>query len=461
MGIIGNGQSLSVGCCGHALTTTQPFRNLKLSGPALPDGALLSLVPLVEPIRLPHGVGEPYPNNILGESPHSSMANQLSTLALARDGAEYVTIHAVVGWGGHCMDDIDKEGAGPSYPASLAEARAFKRLADAEGKTLAFGAVLLTHGECDAPSAGYEAKLYEMWKDYDADLRAITGQRERVVLLVSQQHTYPVEGMVAHSTLAQWSAGVHHPGEIACIGPTYQYVYAGDHVHLDAASYRRLGEKYAEVFDQVVRQGKPWRPLQPSSVRRDGLEITVTFDVPKPPLTWDETLAPPHQEAFTAWAKGRGFEVTGTSGPVSIAGVRIAGDAVVITLASAPRTSPLTVRYATVQDAKEAAGGTALGRRGQLRDSDAFVGWDAETLPCTVEHGAALVTTAGDATFARRTLRDVVAGAELAPDTIVTARTSSTVLTLSSPWTGPSGTANLSFRYDQRNYAVAFQLSVP
>ena len=331
IGIIGTGQSLSVGASGRpVLTTTQPFHNLKLQaegpipGHPIDEPGPVSLVPLVEPIR-PFWAGgsTEYPNNIFGETPHSAMANQLTALA----ASDYVTLHSVVGWGGRCMADIDRTGAALAYPSSLWEARTFRQLADAQGKSLAYGGVVLTHGECDAESADYEGSLYRLWSDYDADLRAITGQREPIVLLLSQQNTFPIDGTASASTLAQWSVGVRFPGKLVCVGPKYQYVYAPDRVHLDAASYRRLGEKYAEVFDQVFRLQRPWSPLQPSGVKREGRTVTVSFHVPHPPLAWDETLAPPHQTAFTEWAEGRGFEVADARGPLSIARVALAGNA--------------------------------------------------------------------------------------------------------------------------------------
>src|SRR5258708_16859238 len=98
VGVVGTGQSLSTGCCdGIPLSTTQPFKNLKLvdngPDPKYPiDGAataMLATSPLTEPIRawVPgHGTCTyppdncQYPNNIFknGETPHSAMANTLS-----------------------------------------------------------------------------------------------------------------------------------------------------------------------------------------------------------------------------------------------------------------------------------------------------------------------------------------------------------------------------------------------
>jgi hypothetical protein len=102
-----------------------------------------------------------------------------------------------------------------------------------------------------------------------------------------------------------------------------------------------------------------------------------------------------------------------------------------------------------------------LPRRGQLRDSDPFVGIDAETISCQVAQGSTAVHAAAAAAFHRRGPRDVVSASGLAADTIVSVQSSEQDLTLSKPWTGASGTAPLMFRSDHRNYAVAFEMPVP
>ncbi len=472
VGVIGTGQSLAVGSGGRpVLSSTQPYHNLKLTpaGPMpahpLDEGLIPGLVPLTEPIR-PFGnihTSFQYPNNIFGETPHTAMANQLSALALARDKLDYVTVHTAVGWGGRCMHDIDKHGRGYAYPSSLWEARTIRDLAQAQGKTFAYGAVVLTHGECDATNDHYEDELRRLFVDYDADLKAITGQTETIPLLVSQQCTFPAEGGPSPSTLAVWSAGVRWPNEIIDVGPKYQYAYLRDKVHLDAAGYRRLGEKYAEVYDVVVRQRKPWAPLQPVAVKRSGNTITVDFHVPNPPLAWDESLAPPHQGTFTEWARGRGFEVLADQRPLVITGVQLRGTSVVIVLRDPlPPSMAVTVGYAVQQDAKVASGGDVHGRRGQLRDSDPFVGLDLETISCAVEHGSNVVTMLhGGTSFARRAGRDLVRGGTLPPETLVREKLSDGSLALTAPWEGATGIASLTFQHDHRNYAVAFRMPVP
>ncbi|XXY51155.1 dockerin [Sorangium sp. So ce269] len=389
-GIVGTGQSLSVGAEGTPPRgTEQRFNNLKLSlgaasvPPWDPASSALSLVPLVEPIRgFATTYPSAYPKNIYGETPHTAMADQISTLAQAGAGGDLVTVHTVVGESGQPMSilrkgateviDGDKTQA-RAYAATLFEAAAIARLAREAGKTYGIGAIIITHGESDAGSATYEDDLFKLWSDYNEDLRPLTGQTQSIPLLVSQQHSVHTEaGTRSTSTQAQWRVGVEHPGDIVCSGPKYQYPYANDHIHLNAEGYQLLGEKYGQVYFEKVVLGRDWQPLQPTRVERSGGVITVHFHVPVPPLAWDDALPSPHQSANTEWSRGRGFEVWRGNTRIEISNVEIAGDSVKITCPPDLPASGVMVGYAATTDGTAMAGGTA--RWGQLRDSDPFVG---------------------------------------------------------------------------------------
>ncbi|HEY6079216.1 MAG TPA: sialate O-acetylesterase, partial [Polyangiaceae bacterium] len=360
VGIVGTGQSLAVGVEGTPVLSSKPaFGNLKLAlgGAAVPpfDPAAreLALVPLSEPIRPPgRRYPEGYPGNIRGETPHSAMAHQISTLARARLGRDCVTVHSVVGESGQAMAVIGRDAtprveSGLAWAAGLFEVQAIARLAAAAGKSYGVGAVVLTHGESDAERKSYAAELLRLWQDYNADLSALTGQRQTLPLLLTQQHSTPMlAGSISESALAAWRVATEQAGDVVCVGPKYQYRYAEDQVHLTALSYARLGEKYGQVFFQHVLLDQPFRPLQPLGVERQASQLLVRFFVPVPPLTWDESLPLPHQDALREWHQGRGFEVVSRGERVPIVGVRLLGpDLVGIELAAdAPR--ELELRYA-------------------------------------------------------------------------------------------------------------------
>lgn len=392
-GVIGTGQSLSVGQQAPVpTTTTQPYQNLKLSlGTAVvppfdPNVEGLSMVPLVEPIRsnrAPCTYPCAYPQNIYGETPHTAMANQISKLVQDNAGGVYTTVHTVVGENGQGMVRLRKGAMpDPMYAAPLSTARAFEatlfeasaiaRLAASEAKTYGMGAIIITHGESDEGSSTYEADLRQLWSDYNADVKAATGQTATFPMLVSQQHSVPATGTTT-SALAQWRVGVNNPSDIICSGPKYQYPYDADAVHMTGLAYDLLGEKYGEVFYERVVLGNDWQPLGPTRAVRAGTRgVTVTFHVPVAPLVWEETLPAPHQTTTTEWANGRGFELRSGGARIAIESAAIMGDTVQLTAAADLPATALIVAYAQTANAAKREGGTV--RWGLLRDSDAVVG---------------------------------------------------------------------------------------
>ena len=240
-GVVGTGQSLSVGepggarntPAGMARLTRQPFHNLELATGALPwpidsSDPTLAMVPLTEPL----GRGAPtypssWPENIAfgGETPHGAMANQVTTLVSAAGGQDFVGVHGAVGENGQCLSFLVKGARqvgvnGHAYEATLIETRAITRLARAAGKSYGVAAITMTHGECDAGNAQYADQLFALYTDYASDLPAITGQAQPPLMIVSQQNSTNDR---APSTLAAWRIGIDHPDRVVCSGPKYQY----------------------------------------------------------------------------------------------------------------------------------------------------------------------------------------------------------------------------------------------
>src|SRR5262249_11383831 len=152
--------------------------------------------------------------------------------------------------------------------------------------------------------------------------------------------------------------------------------YATDpmHVHMSALEYEKLGEKTAQVYFQRVVLGHDWKPLQPISATVSGKVVTVKFQVPVPPLAWDDNLPSPHPTNIPEWTNGRGFEVLWASNRKTIDSVDIVGaDTVQITCHDDLSNGEVVVGYAATAD-----GGTPptaqTARWGHLRDSDPFVG---------------------------------------------------------------------------------------
>src|SRR3954454_7209614 len=200
VGVIGTGQSLSVGAASNGLVFTMPSPNdVKLSlGARAMDWRIevtdpeLSVVPLAEPIRQINTTtySAAYPINIYGETFHSAMAMQLD--AITQGGPRLTSAHSVLGQGDSSITVIQKNGTGNAYAASLFEATAFKRLAPATNAGDEAGAGVFTPGEKDAELPSYEDDIARLQSDYEQDLQAITGQMRSIPLIVTQQHADPV-----------------------------------------------------------------------------------------------------------------------------------------------------------------------------------------------------------------------------------------------------------------------------
>jgi len=407
VGVVGTGQSLSVGTT-PITSKTQPYNNLKLSlgsvtvPPWDTSNGLdsMSMVPLVEPIRpVASKYPGPYPANIWGETPHSAMANTLTHLVKCEGPAkDYVTVHTVVGENGQGIEYLrkvptpDPSGTrGHAYAATMFEVTHITRLAESAGKTYGVGAVIMTHGETDSSNGNYKNELIQLLNDYNTDLSAITGQSDRFPMYLSQQHGYPngyvssvadyasSKGQRPLANIVQWQLGVDHKGDFVCVGPQYQYeanFTSGDtSVHLSTLGYQMLGEKNAQVYYQREVLGNDWQPLQPTTVERSGRSVIVHFNVPVPPLNWDDTFDPP---AIAEWAKGRGFELRTSSKNVTIASVEINDNSVSVTSDDDLPASGLIVGYALSSQGVQMKQASKSVRWGQLRDSDPFVGSTSE-----------------------------------------------------------------------------------
>lgn len=309
----GTGQSLSTGTLDPVESTSQPFHNLKLfdSASVYTSGAVpgtFSLIPLVTPLRLPLTVSgaDPYPDNLSGESVETSTVNQITRLALADGAGEQQWIADCFGQGGAPMSVIKKGGSGNAYAASLHGVSVAQQLVS-DPALFTVDAVLLTHGHADSQNqnASYQSQLATLGSDYDADMRAITGQAAPVPIVMSQQNSQPSAGAgFNYTALAMLALAQSQPTKFFLSGPLYQYQYA-DAQHL--RHYPTLGDKYAQVIRSIQKTGT-WAPLWPTNFARASNVVTVTFHVPVVPLVFDGAQVGPHASGvWSLWGR-TGFE---------------------------------------------------------------------------------------------------------------------------------------------------------
>lgn len=349
-----SGQSLSQGALSQVVSIEQPFENVSfVTGVRAGGAGLDAFIPLVETW-----------DGSQGETLASGMANLLSQRAIDA-GGEHRSLFSAHGVGGQPYSALRK-GTGP-YANGMAQVAAGLALAQAAGEAYAVRAVMIVHGESDhiGNNASYDLDLLEWQSDYQADIQALTGQTLPVPLITDQMSSFSAYGEATSAIpQLQLEASRNAPNRIVLMGPKYVLPYVPDGVHLTGEAERWLGEMHAKVFERVLVQGEPWRPVSPREITREGAEITVRFWVPAPPLVLDE--------AIVTNPGSYGFGYTDSSGAApTITSVALAGDdAVRITLSAVPVGGNQRVTYAMNGIPGQPAGPTT-GARGNLRDSDA------------------------------------------------------------------------------------------
>lgn len=384
--VLSTGQSNAVANGGvPVLSTTQPYANLMFDTGVMTgtscdgDGCRAyqkpsSLVPLVEGDTFFYPV----------ETMSAGLANEATKLALRAGKTSHDVLVSLHGRSGNSYWCLRKGGCGwwadRNYVIPFAEGMMqvadAKAIAAAAGKSYVVRAVTAVHGEHDHyayelnesvfPLPGtdgtstvrdYADALVEWQRDYEAGVKAITGQSQPVPLFVSQ---YSHWNNVPTTKIAymQLAAHVRAAGKVVMVGPTYALGYDEKCLHFTGHGERRLGEYFAKAYARVVIEGRRWEPLRPIDVRRAGDTIRVKYLVPKPPLVLD-TTAVNDPGNF-------GFELADAGG-VTITGVALEGaDTVVIRLSGSPGTQA-RLRYAYTF---RGCAGPASIARGNLRDSD-------------------------------------------------------------------------------------------
>jgi hypothetical protein len=389
--VVSTGQSNSVAHEGKpVLTTVQPFHNLMFDVGVMTSAVCdkegcreyqtpNAFVPLVEgdsfwyPVEtMSSGLGNEaasLAHGKYGDPGHDVLVslagrNGLTYWCLRKGGCPYVDRSYVVAFAENLMQVADA-----------------KRIATAAGKSYVVRAVTSIHGESDdygyawstpefpndgsdgTPNAlsDYAGALVEWQRDYEAEIRAITGQTQPIPLLVSQHSTwkdFPTSAVAMY----QYDAHVRSKGRVVLVAPGYPLEYASDCRHYTNESERKLGEYFGKAYARIVLEGKRWEPVRPKEARVAGNVVTARFHVPVPPLMLDtERVSDPGDYGFGV------VDETGTRLPIAKVEVT-SPDTVTITLASAPA-GATRLRYAYGQ-APSGCSGRLLGARGNLRDSD-------------------------------------------------------------------------------------------
>lgn len=293
-------------------------------------------------------------NDNIGLFSRANYRNQIFGTVTAYSGTTLTfTVTGRNGSGTYTDWDVMRDGhsaPGGYYATALDDVTRAKAAALATGKTYSVSWVRWMQGErnsdlylfetdaspvaMSAAISDYKTRLLLLAGDFDADIRAITGQTRRIPFLTYQTNYHPA----AEAQLQAAAAS----RDVIMIGPHYAVPSAinaanfiagtwnwGATIHLSPDGQRWFGEMSAKVGYRVLFEGEAWEPLRPIAAREiDSVTIDVDFNVPRGPLVLDTS--------WFAKITGWGFHVYNGSvdSPANIA----APTAAVVT-------GPQTVRF--------------------------------------------------------------------------------------------------------------------
>lgn len=390
--IISSGQSLSVGSDGcPALTTTQPFNNLSITEPTN-----LRLIPAFRPLVEDFQICKTVTNGVRDtvEGISSAMANTISNLSTAPAYEDFaVSMH---GGPGYPYEGLKKDT--PNYNDGMAQIKAARNAAGALGRHYRVPAVTIVHGETDTilstPADQYTASLGEWQRDYEKDVKAITGQFDHIPLFHTQTSSHTsYDKKTSAIPESQLKASEENTGKVIMVGPKYFMNYQEERgptsAHMKNTSYRWLGEYYGKVIKKVLVDKEDWKALSPQRITLSGNTIIVKLNVPVGPIVIDTQNVAERPKRYPNIDKSDtkyGFEYFDNNDtPANITNVEITGpDTIKITLDKSPNpASQPRLRYAhtginnsipgafglqTETEALRALGPASA--RGNIRDSD-------------------------------------------------------------------------------------------
>ncbi len=351
------GQSLGAGTGGDgALTTSAPsgtrcmqmnggVRMIDYSGGVATVRAHASLTSLVE--------GTP-------DSTETGMASLCNTISLAQPGRLIIGASAAVS-GTAIALRIKGTSIGDATRNIVTYAKALA-IAQSGVSRMRVPYVYWIDTESDGfGGSSYYTKLVQEQIDLETDIKAITGQAEPVVFVLSQGPGTPQGTYDANQ--AQVDAAINFPTKFLLSAAKYPYEKY-DGYHLTNRGYRQMGRALARAALGHAANGS-YYGCQPISVTRSTKYVTLKLAAQTYPirLASEDVLVP---------ATGNyGFEWYDASGsPPTIVGVRFVDrDTLRIELSATPTGNSKLLQYAHTPDATQAAGPAITGRRGTIHDS--------------------------------------------------------------------------------------------
>jgi len=169
-----------------------------------------------------------------------------------------------------------------------------KALANAAGKSYNHPAVFWMQGEANAggDKTTYKNALIKLKADINADVKAITGQKNDVIFLnyqMASQNWNIGSAPTINLALLELTQGTGTPGFYQG-PPLYPYTHSTDQLHLVGSSYAMVGALAGYIMKRIVVDGIEWKPISVTDYTMDANMLNLRFYTPVSPLVIDTTL---------------------------------------------------------------------------------------------------------------------------------------------------------------------------
>ncbi len=217
----------------------------------------------------------------------------------------------------------------------------------------------------DYPSTDYQLLFKQLASDFNRDIKAITGQQQRVEFILYQANPVSratrfnpqsyacIESRVPTFLMEQ----VRDDSSCHASGPTYPYTFPREAIHIDAVGQQLNGQLAAMSALDILRHLSHPRGLFPVATDSDDKTVHIRFQIPSPPLQFDTIQV--------RKAANYGFSVITPDNRNIAQQVSLVDNQIEIRCSEVPVGAK--VRYAI--NGQKGKSGRLSGPRGNLRDS--------------------------------------------------------------------------------------------
>lgn len=221
----------------------------------------------------------------------------------------------------------------------------------------------MIQGEADRTAApgAYTTSLLQLQSDFDADVRAITGQTGTIPMLLDQISNWTSYNIATSNVpLEQLDMARQYPQRAVCAGPKYWIQTGTDGTHQPSIGSRQNGAMHARAAAAIMA-GIAWYPTHCIAATRVANVVTLKFYTPYGRLVADTVSVSDPGNLGIRWVDD--------TNSASVSSVRVNLDnTVTVTLSGTPTGTNGYIGIADI-GVPGAGGGPFTGPRACLRDS--------------------------------------------------------------------------------------------